>query len=144
MTSQNERQVDLTRQAIRRAGLRCTAPRVAVLLEIGRGNRPLTHGEVAERLAPRGFDRATVFRNLIDLTEAGLLSRTELGDRVWRFELRGPGDPERGTHPHFVCVDCGRVTCLSDVSFDAATRRRAARIGRVTEILLKGHCTNCG
>jgi len=103
----------------------------------------MTHAEVAEELAGEGFDKATVFRNLVDLTEAGLLSRSELGDHVWRFELRDSSDPEEGQHPHFVCVDCGRVTCLSDVEFDDATNRRAARIGRVTEVLLKGHCADC-
>ncbi|MEX0715295.1 MAG: transcriptional repressor [Planctomycetaceae bacterium] len=144
MTAPREWNTERARKAIRDAGLRSTGPRVAVLLELGRADRPLTHGEVAERLAPRGFDKVTVFRNLTDLTEAGLLARTELGDHVWRFELRGPDDPDRGTHPHFVCVDCGSVTCMSDVAFDAATRKRAARIGEVTEVLLKGRCTNCG
>jgi Fur family ferric uptake transcriptional regulator len=101
----------------------------------------LTHAELAADLVPRGFDQATVFRNLIDLTEAELVSRTELGDHVWRFELRNAGD--RDGHPHFVCIDCGSVRCLSDIEFDPATKKRAAQFGRVTEILLKGHCADC-
>ncbi|MEX0703323.1 MAG: transcriptional repressor [Planctomycetales bacterium] len=144
MIERDEHSIARARDAIRAAGLRCTAPRVAVLLELGRAGRPLAHGELADLLVPQGFDKATVFRNLTDLTEAGLLARTELGDHVWRFEVRGPDDPDRGTHPHFVCVDCGRVTCLTDVTFDAATRKRAAQLGEVTEVLLKGRCTDCG
>jgi Fur family ferric uptake transcriptional regulator len=132
------------RQLLRAAGLKCTAARLAVLARLRRASSPMTHGEMSVDLVPRGFDKATVFRNLTDLAEAGLLTRTELGDHVWRFEIRESQNSERGGHPHFVCVDCGTVTCLTDVEFDSATKRRAARVGRVTEILLKGHCVDCG
>ncbi len=54
--------------------------------------------------------------------------------------MRDPSDPEAGKHPHFVCVDCGSVTCLGDMEFTAASRRRSTQIGRITEILIKGHC----
>lgn len=131
------------RELLRAAGLRCTAARLGVLQRLREATSPLTHAEMADDLVPRGFDKATVFRNLIDLAEAGLVSRTELGDHVWRYELRDPHDPGQGKHPHFVCVDCGSVTCLSDIEFNAATRIRAAQVGRVTEILLKGHCRSC-
>jgi Fur family ferric uptake transcriptional regulator len=131
------------RAAIRDAGLRCTASRLAVLELLEQAKSPLSHAELADDLTPLGFDKATVFRNLVDLTDANLLSRTELGDHVWRFELKKPTDPDDGGHPHFVCVDCGGVTCLSDVEFNTATKRRAGQIGQVTEILLKGYCNSC-
>ena len=92
---------------------------------------------------PLGFDKATVFRNLTDLTEAGLVSRTELGDHVWRFEIRDPSAPHDEHHPHFVCVDCGSVTCLGDMEFTSASRKRSSEIGRITEILIKGYCSMC-
>lgn len=117
---------------------------MAVVEQLQQARSPVTHAELAEELVPRGFDKATVYRNLIDLTEAGLVSRTELGDHVWRFEIRDHEDPGAAAHPHFVCIDCGSVTCLSDVEFNTATKQRASKIGRVTEILLKGHCNNCG
>ena len=131
------------RELIRSVGLRCTSARLKVMQRLRDAVSPLTHAELAEDLVPQGVDKATVFRNLIDLTNVDLVTRTELGDHVWRFEIRDLHDPEDGAHPHFVCVDCGGVTCLSDVEFDAATRKRAKQVGRVTEILLKGHCTAC-
>jgi Fur family ferric uptake transcriptional regulator len=131
------------RELMRDAGLRCTAARTGVMQQLRRAGTPITHAELAEELVPRGFDKATVFRNLIDLTEAGLVVRSELGDHVWRFEIRDRNDPDQGKHPHFVCVDCGSVTCLSDVEFNPATKKRASKIGRITEILLKGHCKDC-
>ena len=136
-------EVAIIRELIRSAGLRCTAARLAVIQRLRSAASPMSHAELAGELVPLGYDKATVFRNLVDLTDANLLSRTELGDHVWRFELKSPGDPDEGGHPHFVCVDCGSVTCLSGVEFNTATKRRAGRIGRVTEILLKGHCKAC-
>ncbi|GAB4153334.1 MAG: transcriptional repressor [Planctomycetaceae bacterium] len=131
------------RKLIRNAGLRCTESRLAVMKILGGIKRPISHAELVERLVPEGFDQATVFRNLNDLTDANLVSRTELGDHVWRFERKSPNDPHDGGHPHFVCVDCGSVTCLSDVEFSEKTQRRARKIGTVTEILLRGHCKAC-
>ena len=132
------------RELLRSAGLRCTTARLAVVQHLREAGSPLSHAEMAEKLVPLGFDKATVFRNLVDLSEARLASRTELGDHVWRFEFREPGDPRHGNHSHFVCVECGSVTCLSDIEFDAASQKRAAKVGRVTEVLLKGHCSRCG
>ncbi len=131
------------RDVIRAAGLRCTSARIAVLRMLKRSTAPASHAELAEKLVPLGFDQATVFRNLNDLTAAKLVCRTELGDRVWRFEIRDPNDPGDGGHPHFVCTDCGVVECLSDVEFSDSTKRRARKIGRITEILLRGQCNAC-
>ena len=138
-----EEEVAEIRKLLKAAGLRSTSARLAVLQRLRKANSPMTHAELADELVPVGFDKATVFRNLTDLTEADLVSRTELGDRVWRFEIRDPGDPEKGKHPHFVCVDCGHVNCMSDIEFDSSTLERVRELGRVTEILLKGHCRNC-
>ncbi len=90
--------------------------RLAVMRELLVARNPLDPRS-GRRAAGRacGFDRATIYRNLIELSDAGLLLRVELGDHVWRFEARrndADGPPE---HPHFVCVDCGEVSCLSSV-----------------------------
>ena len=132
---------------------------------------PKTHAEVCDALADRGFDKATIYRNLTELTDAGMLARVELGDHVWRFELRrqdGAGGHEE-SHPHFVCISCGEVSCLDDVTVEITPktepagpaaadgpesdpqgvggvpqdRKRVSEIPRVTEVLLKGRCGNC-
>jgi len=136
-------EVDEIRALLRSVGLRCTSARLAVVQHLRHAASPVTHAELAEKLVPLGFDKTTVFRNLIDLSDNGLAARTELGDHVWRFELRDPNQPDHARHSHFMCVDCGSVTCMSDVEFDAATQKRTSKIGRVTEVLLKGHCSRC-
>jgi len=129
--------------AIREAGLRATPARIATLKLLHGATSPLTHAEVAEELSDLGVDKATVFRNLNDMASAGLLRRTELGDRVWRFELIADSE-ENSAHPHFVCVDCGTVSCMEEIKLTAGSKRLTQEFGEITEILLRGHCNDCG
>ncbi|PAY15521.1 Fur family transcriptional regulator [Rhodopirellula sp. SM50] len=134
---------DPLKDEIRRSGLRATPARMATLNLLRKSGSPLTHAEVSEQVADRGIDRATAFRNLNDLAEVGLLRRTELGDHVWRFEaVRGKSKDGAG-HPHFLCVDCGTVSCLDDVKLTAGSLRQSSKVGEITEILLRGHCNEC-
>jgi Fur family ferric uptake transcriptional regulator len=150
MARKSAASTDAARIVIRAAGLRCTAARLAVLEHLVTARGPRTHAEVATALADRGFDRATIYRNLTELTEARLVSRMELGDHVWRFELLRPGakGDRPGEHPHFVCDTCGTVSCLEGVEVaitpkPRATRTGGRRIGAVREVLLKGQCPQC-
>jgi Fur family transcriptional regulator, ferric uptake regulator len=126
--------------------LRATQPRTAVLRQLAQARAPLTHGEVAEQLALDGVDRATVYRNLMDLTDAGLTRRTDLGDHVWRFELVSD-DPahSEGEHPHFICGECGSVECLPDavVSVKAARGAPRALRGKGLAVQVRGLCDEC-
>ena len=144
---------EAVRDRIRGAGLRCTSARVAVMQHLETATGPLTHAEVSEALSHLGFDRATIYRNLTELTEAALAARVELGDHVWRFEAKRAGGGHKGDdHPHFVCTTCGEVSCLDDVQVaimprpgegKAAKKPAGGRIGLVTEVLLKGRCEQC-
>jgi Fur family transcriptional regulator, ferric uptake regulator len=147
MTKRSSSQVnrDELRHRLRAAGLRTTTARLAVLEQLDAAASPVTHAELADVLAPEGFDRATIYRNLIDLSEAGLVSRTELGDHLWRFETRREGRDHAAHHPHFVCVTCGEVSCLADINVDISPSPGSKRsvIGELTEVLLKGRCERC-
>lgn len=136
--------LDDVRKRIRDAGLRCTAARIWVLKYLLEARGPQSHAEVSDALAPQGFDRATIYRNLVEMAEVGMLSRVELGDHVWRFEYR-KGDGHGLEHPHFVCIDCGGVSCLSSVtvSIKPVPGTKATVIGDITEVLLRGHCGHC-
>jgi Fur family ferric uptake transcriptional regulator len=137
--------IERLRGRIRGVGLRSTGPRLAVLRRLEQARTPVTHADIVHDLAPRGFDRATIYRNLMDLTQAGLVSRTDLGDHVWRFELRGRARARDGEHAHFMCTDCGTVACLPGVSIrirSAPGSPRAVR-RRHVHIQLKGRCDRC-
>lgn len=116
---------------IHKAGLRSTPARLAVLELLSIADKPMSHGELADQLQTADFDRATVFRNLTDMTEAGLLTRIDLGDHIWRFEFKAK-------HPHFVCTNCGDVACLSESDIQVSSK-----IASISEVLLKGQCGEC-
>ncbi len=106
-------------------------------------DQAVSHGDVAHRLADQPWDRATIFRNLTDLADAGLARRTDLGDHVWRFEAVAAGHGA-GHHPHFVCTACGTVECLPDVELAVRKARgpRAVRRKEV-EVQVRGVCDGC-
>ena len=121
-------------------GLRVTHQRMTVLRELARLRLPVSHAELTDRLAGAGLDRATVYRNLLTFTESGLLVRTQLGDNVWRFELPDTTGGEHGHHPHFVCSDCGTVSCLPA---NTISLRGEAKRNEVAEVQLRGRCEGC-
>lgn len=135
--------LEVVRKTLRDAGLRSTPARMAAYRFLRDASSPVSHAEVSEELVKTGLDKATVYRNLNDLADAGLARRTELGDHVWRFELIDDSHNDEA-HPHFVCVDCGTVSCVDETELkQVAGRKRIASLGRVTEILLRGHCNDC-
>lgn len=141
----SEYSVGWAKGLLKGVGLRSTAARVAVMQRLALAGQPVSHAEVVEQLRDFGFDQSTVFRCLGELADAGLVSRLDLGDQVRRFELRsGHGESEM-EHPHFMCVDCGKVSCLEDFTFSLSPSRgpRRSKLGEITEVLLKGHCGAC-
>ena len=106
--------------------------------------RPMSHGEVAEHMADQAWDRATIYRNLIDMSDAGLLRRSDMGDHVWRFEA-ATSDHHAEEHPHFVCTECGTVECLPEIELKLQRRKRAPRAlrKREIEVQVRGLCDNC-
>jgi Fur family ferric uptake transcriptional regulator len=134
------------RERIRAAGLRSTAPRIAVYRKLFDSTAPVSHPELVDQLAPEGFDRATIYRNLTDLVEVGLVTRRDLGDHVWRFELRRDEGHILSEHPHFTCVSCGQVSCLPGVRVELKLTPEAppsSALVEFDEVQLKGRCATC-
>jgi Fur family ferric uptake transcriptional regulator len=137
---------DDLRKDLREAGLRSTMPRLAVLEFLRNAAKPVSHAEVAEVLEPLGHDRASIYRNLMDLTEVNLATRRDFGDHVWRFEATVPGaatgqaKKTHQGHPHFVCNDCGDVECLPGVELSKLPRAVSKRAQAVE---VKGLCVRC-
>lgn len=132
------------RESLRELGLRATAPRLAVLAALHEAAAPLAHDEVMLRIG-EGFDRATVYRLLADLAEAGLLRRMDLGDHVWRYELLDACRAIADDHAHFLCTTCGEVACLPEVEVRAVDGGRLpeALRGADVELKLTGTCRDC-
>jgi len=131
------------REFLKDAGLRVTAPRVAVLRALGAARTPLSHSEVVERLGDVDWDRATTFRNLVKLRDAGIAPVVSRIDGIDRYALAdSPGSAHR--HPHFRCDDCGRIACLS-VDIIAALPADEAWSTSIQDarVHLQGECPDC-
>ena len=68
------------RASIRAAGLRATAARVCVLRALSRASGPVSHADVCAVVGDDEFDRATIYRNLVDLTRVNLARRSASGN----------------------------------------------------------------
>jgi Fur family ferric uptake transcriptional regulator len=128
------------RKKLHALNLRGTLSRVAVLQLLQTAAGPLTHAQIADQLTDRGFEHTTIYRNLNELAEAGLLTRLDIGDQAWRFEVT-----DGGGHLHFFCAACGNISCLLGLSVDKALTAavKSSVKGVLTEVLLKGRCNAC-
>src|SRR5450432_3430065 len=95
---------------LKRAGLRMTENRRAILRSLLAARAPLSLEEIREHSAHHGGmpDFATVFRTMEQLEALRLVQRVNLGRPSSHFELLDP----RSHHDHLVCVQCGRVVPL--------------------------------
>lgn len=130
------------KERLKNAGLRITASRIAVLDLLQHSTEPMTHQEVVEILGDSPWNRSTLYRNLVDLTDAGLVRKTVIAG-LMRFEPSGRNNG-CGDHAHFVCSDCGEVTHLEGVTvrLEGGERPRAVTAGKI-EVQLRGRCDRC-
>jgi Fur family transcriptional regulator, ferric uptake regulator len=123
------------------AGLRPTETRQRVLAALSSAGRSLSHAELADALPD--LDRVTVFRSLKILKKARLVHSVRGTDGTARFgpnPAETPGCP--GGHPHFLCVECGSMTCLPDQAMpDVRVPRGALVHGK--QLVVYGVCAQC-
>jgi Fur family transcriptional regulator, ferric uptake regulator len=130
------------KKRIRDLGLRVTAPRLAVLQAVAEAERPLSHAEVVERLESNVvLDRATVYRNLVALVGVKLLRVASHAGGICRYELAT--DDEHLAHPHFLCDDCGVVSCLPETEVVTPKKAKWSRSLKQAEIQFVGRCPTC-
>jgi Fur family transcriptional regulator, ferric uptake regulator len=88
------------------AGERVTRQRLIVADVLADAGRQLTAGELYERVrsAEPSLGRATVFRTVDRLVEAGVARRLELEGHVYAYIACQPEH-----HHHLSCTSCGRV-----------------------------------
>ena len=136
---------DELKTRLRELNLRSTASRLAVLALLHEQAHPLSHAELMEHLAPQGWDPATVYRILSDLANVGLLRRMDLGDHIWRFELIDTCRSISDDHAHFLCTDCGQITCLPEVELRTTGGQPLPRELQGAELHLRvtGRCNTC-
>jgi len=128
------------KRSLASSGLRCTPQRFAVMAFLMEQTAHPTAVEILEainRLDPRS-SRATIYNNLRDLVQAGLVREVAVEGRAARFDAKGV------RHHHFICDRCGNV---EDMDWYDVTRPAAAALGkrvlRECEVIFRGLCTKC-
>src|SRR6202161_2464247 len=121
-------------------GLRYTPQRYDVMAFLMEHNSHPTAAEIFEavnRADPRS-SRATTYKNLRDLVQAGLVREVAVEGRAARFDAKGL------QHHHFICDRCGNVEDIEwyDVP-KPASRSLGKRILRECELIFRGLCTKC-
>ncbi|MFD6351534.1 Fur family transcriptional regulator [Nocardia tengchongensis] len=95
------------RLLLRDHGLRCTAPRLAVLTALDRARKDghLTVAQIQQVLTEAGHDvdLTTVYRTVSTLTDANVLHALVIDERVTSYGLTDM------PHHHAVCTRCGAI-----------------------------------
>ncbi len=138
---------------IQRKGLRRTGQRDTVTRAAFSKDEHFTADELFDRVRKLDAEtsRATVYRTLGLLVEAGLLREIDLGENQTTYD---PNFLDKPSHNHLVCIDCGRVVEFEDSHLDllndCVTRRLGFKPVRQSikieanceQLRLKGRCPN--
>ena len=132
--------VETIRHLLDANGVKFTTQRYCVLQFLMENPGHPTAAEIFDgvnRLDPRS-SKATIYRNLRDLVEAGLVREVAVEGRSARFDLKGV------RHHHFICDKCGEVENMDwfDVP-QPPPDSVGTRIVREFEMILRGLCTKC-
>ena len=93
----------------RAGGMRRTKALEELLLTLLKANRPMTLAklETSKRLATQ-CDKATIYRLLHRLTDAGVVRRLGLHERAAYFTLVIPGEHR----DYLICTQCGQIDAV--------------------------------
>lgn len=122
-----------------RLGCRMTPPRLAVLDAIMASPALFTIEDICAASGRVG--RATVFRTMRLLQDAGVVCRVPLEDGSVRYQFSG-GDH----HHHLICRICGAISEFADADLDTRIHEDAEAKGFALDahsLELYGRCRNC-
>ncbi len=132
------------RAFLRAGGHRFTPERRAVLRQAFSLHHHFEADELLERLRRRGAktSKATVYRTLALLVEAGLLREVHLGEKHVHYEHLHHG----AQHDHLICLGCGKVIEFEMSTFERMQERICRKYGFATArhyVSIRGFCADC-
>lgn len=128
---------------LRRAGLKLSGPRRAVVEAMEREDCCLDAHEIFLRLRADGHKTGltSVYRVLDLLQSLGLAAKIDFGAGAYKYEL-----VKGGHHHHIVCSDCGNVGVFDDPAIELAVQHAAEQTGYAIDhhrVELFGRCGPC-
>jgi len=129
--------------ALRSRGLRVSAARRLVLEALWLADGPVTAEDIARGLGGRlpVSDRASTYRNLATLEEAGLVRHLHAGHGAGRWEHTG-----RPARAYAACDACGVLTALSPEAAGRLAEAVLAACGHeasLSHFPVVGRCPRC-
>ena len=136
---------------IRRKGMRRTPQRESIVRLAFETDDHFTSEELFDRVRRKNINasRATVYRTIALLVEAGMLREIDLGGDLKTYD---PNFLDKPSHNHLVCVDCGPALEFEDSPLellnDCLPRRMRLRPKRQSikieacceQLRIKGSC----
>lgn len=129
--------------ALERAGQRLTPQRLAIAKALARTGKEATVQELYEQVRRKHpyIGRATIFRSVDMLVEAGLAQRLERPGHVSAYIWCEPGH-----HHHLICTTCRSVEELDEHAVaplaETISRERGFRVDHAT-LDFYGECRSC-
>jgi len=127
---------------LKKANLRCTSSRIAILKVLSEAENPLTHRQIALALGKKAPNKVTIYRALESLVQAGLVHRAYTRGRAWCYELAG-NCTDKQCHPHFTCSNCGQTYCLVGFFPPLVKGLKKGFVVYRQQVRLEGLCPEC-
>ncbi|MFI5336472.1 MAG: Fur family transcriptional regulator, partial [Opitutales bacterium] len=119
MVKSTASEIELACARLKKARMRITKPRVAILEALARQTTPMAIEKLHALLDGRQCDLVTVYRCLAAFEELGLVRRSFQHSGTCLYEL-SLGD--RPAHYHVVCSQCGRIDPIDYFPVEGAER----------------------
>jgi len=127
----------------REKGLKLTPQRMAIFSILADADQHLTVDDIYKKASVEYpmLSPATVYRNMEQMVEAGLLTHLELGGPSTRY------DTNLDEHHHFVCDRCGKVADIyfKELGYELDPEKSSLDGVRVDSrrLYLHGVCVEC-
>jgi len=127
---------------ITKRGMRRTPQRMALLETAFDEDEHFTAEELFERIKRKNIkvSRATLYRSLALLVDAGLLTEVELGTDEKTYD---PNFHDKPSHNHLICVDCKKVIEFEDSHLELLNDCITKRMGfqpKTQSIRIEANC----
>jgi Fur family ferric uptake transcriptional regulator len=136
-----ESALDIARSRIRKAGMRITKPRIAIIESLQRHEGPISIERIHQEVGAGVCDLVTVYRCLAAFEQLGMVRRSYLHNGTCLYELT-LGSPR---HYHIVCKACGTTDRVDYFPVDGVEQllkdRGYAEVSHVVEFF--GVCPKC-
>lgn len=126
---------------LKKAGLKSTPGRRAIMAVLAKHRSPLSPDAIHRQVGVQTCDRATVYRILDSMAEAGLIQQILVrGKKLYLLE------ETEHHHHHAVCRQCGATVCLDQCLIAPLEKEALAHGFRDLRhsIQLTGLCPKCG